>query len=58
MRIRTSHLSWQTGVAVDYKGPLDVFVKTIRTEGPLALYKGFFPQVTYIHVPQRYSLSL
>ena len=31
-------------VAVEYSGPMDVFFKTIRTEGPRALYKGFFPQ--------------
>jgi len=26
-----------------YKGMVDCFVKTVRTEGPLALYKGFLP---------------
>eukprot|EP00802_Teleaulax_amphioxeia_P007569 Tamp_07576.p1 GENE.Tamp_07576~~Tamp_07576.p1 ORF type:complete len:489 (+),score=98.94 Tamp_07576:173-1468(+) len=37
-------MAQQTGVAVEYSGPMDVFFKTIRTEGPRALYKGFFPQ--------------
>ena len=27
-----------------YKGLVDFMVKTIRNEGPLALYKGFTPQ--------------
>ena len=26
-----------------YKTPLDCLMKTVRTEGPLALYKGFVP---------------
>ena len=26
-----------------YRGPLDCLVKTVRTEGPLAMYKGFAP---------------
>ncbi|ABN65134.2 Mitochondrial oxaloacetate carrier protein [Scheffersomyces stipitis CBS 6054] len=28
-----------------YKGPIDCFQKTIRTEGPSALYKGFWAQL-------------
>ncbi|KAK6465796.1 mitochondrial oxaloacetate carrier protein [Scheffersomyces coipomensis] len=28
-----------------YKGPIDCFQKTIRTEGPAALYKGFWAQL-------------
>lgn len=28
-----------------YKGPVDCFAKTVRTEGPLALYKGFWAQL-------------
>lgn len=28
-----------------YKGPVDCFTKTIRTEGPTALYKGFWAQL-------------
>ncbi|KAM9897920.1 hypothetical protein OXX79_006601 [Metschnikowia pulcherrima] len=28
-----------------YKGPIDCFAKTIRTEGPAALYKGFWAQL-------------
>ena len=34
----------QTGVAMQYKSPIDVVVQTIKKEGPRALYKGFFPQ--------------
>lgn len=26
-----------------YRGMVDCLVKTVRSEGPLALYKGFFP---------------
>jgi len=44
-RLMTSRqMAQQTGVAVEYKGPVDVFMKTVRTEGPRALYKGFLPQ--------------
>lgn len=28
-----------------YKGPVDCFLKTVRTEGPAALYKGFWAQL-------------
>lgn len=28
-----------------YKGPVDCFLKTVRTEGPMALYKGFWAQL-------------
>lgn len=28
-----------------YKGPVDCFMKTMRTEGPTALYKGFWAQL-------------
>lgn len=28
-----------------YKGPVDCFLKTIKTEGPTALYKGFWAQL-------------
>ena len=27
----------------EYKGIIDCFTKTIKNEGPLALYKGFMP---------------
>lgn len=37
-------MAMQTGMAIEYKGPVDVFMKTLKSEGPLALYKGFFPQ--------------
>jgi solute carrier family 25 oxoglutarate transporter 11 len=29
-----------------YKGALDCAIKTVRAEGPMALYKGFVPTVT------------
>jgi solute carrier family 25 uncoupling protein 8/9 len=28
-----------------YKGPIDVFMTTFKTEGPTAFYKGFIPNV-------------
>ena len=31
-----------------YKGPLDCIYKTIRTEGVLAIYKGFFAHLARI----------
>lgn len=31
------------GMGMIYKNTLDCFVKTIRAEGVLGLYKGFFP---------------
>ena len=34
----------QTGVAMQYKSPIDVVVQTVLKEGPRALYKGFLPQ--------------
>ena len=34
----------QTGVAMQYKSPIDVVVQTVKKEGPRALYKGFLPQ--------------
>jgi solute carrier family 25 oxoglutarate transporter 11 len=33
----------QTADAGQYKGSIDVFLKVIRSEGPLALWKGFTP---------------
>ena len=37
-------LSAATGQACQYKGALDVMAQTVRTEGPMALYRGFLPQ--------------
>ena len=32
-----------------YKNPIDCLWKTIRTEGPLALYKGVYPPTRHFH---------
>ncbi|XP_045823751.1 mitochondrial uncoupling protein 5-like [Trifolium pratense] len=34
------------GEGVPYKGALDCAVKTVRAEGPMALYKGFIPTIS------------
>jgi len=33
----------QAGATKVYAGLVDVFVKTVKNEGPMALYKGFTP---------------
>ncbi|GAU23690.1 hypothetical protein TSUD_304650 [Trifolium subterraneum] len=35
-----------SGEGVPYKGALDCAVKTVRAEGPMALYKGFIPTIS------------
>jgi len=40
--IKTRLMNQTPGVAA-YRGPIDCLVRTARTEGPLALYKGFLP---------------
>lgn len=37
-------IAQQTGAKVEYKSGMDVIIQTVKKEGPLALYKGFFPQ--------------
>jgi len=32
-----------------YKNPIDCLWKTVKTEGPLALYKGTYPQLRHFH---------
>ncbi|GKE09411.1 mitochondrial uncoupling protein 5-like protein [Tanacetum coccineum] len=34
------------GVEPPYKGAIDCAVKTVRAEGPMALYKGFIPTIS------------
>ncbi len=43
--VKTRIMNQPTGTKL-YSGPLDCALKTVRAEGPLALYKGFVPAYT------------
>ncbi|KAK9271041.1 hypothetical protein L1049_026630 [Liquidambar formosana] len=36
----------EPGEAAPYSGALDCAMKTVRAEGPMALYKGFIPTIS------------
>jgi solute carrier family 25 oxoglutarate transporter 11 len=46
VKTRVMNMKVGAGEAAPYRGALDCAVKTVRAEGPLALYKGFVPTVT------------
>ncbi|EFJ29780.1 hypothetical protein SELMODRAFT_409675 [Selaginella moellendorffii] len=46
IKTRIMNMSVQAGEEAPYKGTLDCAVKTIKAEGPMALYKGFVPTVS------------
>jgi solute carrier family 25 oxoglutarate transporter 11 len=46
VKTRVMNMKVAAGEAAPYRGALDCAVKTVRAEGPLALYKGFIPTVT------------
>ncbi|KAJ4851206.1 Mitochondrial uncoupling protein 5 [Turnera subulata] len=46
IKTRVMNMKVEAGAEPPYKGALDCAVKTIRTEGPLALYKGFIPTIS------------
>lgn len=46
VKTRVMNMKVAAGEAPPYKGALDCAVKTVRSEGPMALYKGFIPTVT------------
>ncbi|XP_031498603.1 mitochondrial uncoupling protein 4 [Nymphaea colorata] len=46
IKTRVMNMKVVPGEAPPYAGPLDCALKTIRAEGPMALYKGFIPTIT------------
>ena len=46
IKTRVMNMKVEPGAAPPYSGPLDCAVKTVRAEGPMALYKGFIPTIT------------
>ncbi|KAG0610687.1 hypothetical protein M758_7G083900 [Ceratodon purpureus] len=46
VKTRVMNMKTVAGEAPPYRGALDCAVKTVRAEGPMALYKGFIPTVT------------
>lgn len=46
IKTRVMNMKVEPGQAPPYAGALDCAVKTIRAEGPMALYKGFIPTIS------------
>ncbi|KAG6511029.1 mitochondrial uncoupling protein 5-like [Zingiber officinale] len=46
VKTRVMNMKVEKGAAPPYAGALDCAVKTVRAEGPMALYKGFVPTVS------------
>ena len=46
VKTRVMNMKIAEGEAAPYRGALDCAIKTVRSEGPMALYKGFVPTVT------------
>ncbi|XP_050371399.1 mitochondrial uncoupling protein 5-like [Argentina anserina] len=46
IKTRVMNMKVEPGAAPPYKGALDCAVQTVRSEGPLALYKGFIPTIS------------
>ncbi|KAL8243139.1 hypothetical protein R6Q59_009397 [Mikania micrantha] len=46
IKTRVMNMTVVEGVAPPYKGAVDCAVKTVRAEGPMALYKGFIPTIS------------
>ncbi|CAI9117907.1 OLC1v1019396C1 [Oldenlandia corymbosa var. corymbosa] len=46
IKTRVMNMKVEPGMAPPYSGALDCAMKTIRAEGPLALYKGFIPTIS------------
>eukprot|EP00827_Trimyema_finlayi_P006477 TRINITY_DN727_c0_g3_i1.p2 TRINITY_DN727_c0_g3~~TRINITY_DN727_c0_g3_i1.p2 ORF type:complete len:326 (-),score=110.30 TRINITY_DN727_c0_g3_i1:94-1071(-) len=47
--VKTRLVNQAKGCGTSYKGPLDVFFKTLTKEGPYAFYKGCFPQFVRLY---------
>ncbi|GLT26096.1 hypothetical protein SLA2020_011830 [Shorea laevis] len=46
IKTRVMNMKVEPGEAAPYKGALDCALKTVRAEGPMALYKGFIPTIS------------
>ncbi|KAK7361376.1 hypothetical protein VNO77_03432 [Canavalia gladiata] len=46
IKTRVMNMKVEPGTAPPYSGALDCVVKTVRAEGPMALYKGFIPTIS------------
>ncbi|XP_010272932.1 PREDICTED: mitochondrial uncoupling protein 5-like [Nelumbo nucifera] len=46
IKTRVMNMKVEAGVAPPYSGALDCALKTVRAEGPMALYKGFIPTIS------------
>lgn len=46
IKTRVMNMKAEPGTAPPYSGALDCAIKTVRAEGPLALYKGFVPTIS------------
>ncbi|KAL7595392.1 mitochondrial uncoupling protein 5 [Lactuca sativa] len=46
IKTRVMNMKVEEGVAPPYKGAVDCALKTVKAEGPMALYKGFIPTIS------------
>ncbi|XP_058184970.1 mitochondrial uncoupling protein 5 [Rhododendron vialii] len=46
IKTRVMNMKVEPGAAPPYSGAIDCIVKTVRSEGPMALYKGFVPTIS------------
>lgn len=46
IKTRVMNMKVEPGAAPPYSGALDCALKTVRAEGPMALYKGFIPTIS------------
>ncbi|XP_057783866.1 mitochondrial uncoupling protein 5-like [Salvia miltiorrhiza] len=46
IKTRVMNMKVEAGKAAPYRGAVDCAVKTIKAEGPMALYKGFIPTIS------------
>ncbi|KAF7140098.1 hypothetical protein RHSIM_Rhsim06G0073300 [Rhododendron simsii] len=46
IKTRVMNMRVEAGMAPPYSGALDCALKTVRAEGPVALYKGFIPTIS------------
>lgn len=46
IKTRVMNMTVEAGRDPPYKGALDCALKTVRAEGPMALYKGFIPTIS------------
>ncbi|KAL0350158.1 UNVERIFIED_CONTAM: Mitochondrial uncoupling protein 5 [Sesamum radiatum] len=46
IKTRVMNMKVEAGMAAPYSGAVDCAMKTIKAEGPMALYKGFIPTIS------------